>query len=329
MHPRVFSQGRTSKSNIFETFQIKSYKKIDNEIMISCKKIGDSMPSFSEIEDENNPKTTIIKYARKLHEKTGRNVIIYYSGWLISDNEESSIDSMDKNGFMSVVKDLDKSIGLDLILHTPGGQVDATESIIDYLHAVFGDNIRAIIPQMAMSGGTMIACSCREIIMGKHSSLGPVDPQIIDVSAQTVVEEFELAKKEIAENPEYTPFWSILLDKYPPNFMFECKNAIEWSKDILKKSLKYSMFKNENQEKIDRIMFELFSRDTTKDHSQNLSAEKCKEIGLKIKFLEDDEELQDLVLSIHHACISYFYHENAYKIHINQNGVFLSINIVE
>lgn len=43
------------------------------------------MPSFSEIEQENNPKNTMIKYARKLHEKTGRNVIVYYSGWLTVD----------------------------------------------------------------------------------------------------------------------------------------------------------------------------------------------------------------------------------------------------
>ncbi len=64
------------------------------------------MPSFSEVEDENNPKNTIIKYAQKLHEKTGRNVIIYYSGWLTID-DGSSINSKDKNRFMSIIKDLD------------------------------------------------------------------------------------------------------------------------------------------------------------------------------------------------------------------------------
>ena len=145
---------------------------------------GDTnMPSFKEIEEENNPKNTIIKYAKELHEETGRNVIIYYSGWLTIDSEEISIDSMDKNAFMGVIKDLDKTKGLDLILHTPGGLLDATESIIDYLHAIFGEDIRAIIPQMAMSAGTLIACSCKEILMGKHSSLGPVDPQIGSLAA--------------------------------------------------------------------------------------------------------------------------------------------------
>ncbi|MBQ9160134.1 MAG: S49 family peptidase [Methanobrevibacter sp.] len=234
---------------------------------------------------------------------------------------------MDKNGFMNLIKDLDKSKGLDLILHTPGGSISATESIIDYLHSIFGENIRAIIPQIAMSGGTMIACSCKEILMGKHSSLGPADPQSYGIPAITVIEEFELAKKEIEENPKSIPFWKILLDKYPANFLFECKNSIEWAKDILEKSLKYSMFKNKNQTQIDKIIYELILGDATKSHARNLSPKKCREIGLNIRYIESDEELQDLVLSIHHACLSYFNKENVSKIYLNQNGTFLTYNL--
>ncbi len=291
---------------------------------------GDTnMPSFKEIEEENNPKNTIIKYAKELHEETGRNVIIYYSGWLTIDSEEISIDSMDKNAFMGVIKDLDKTKGLDLILHTPGGLLDATESIIDYLHAIFGEDIRAIIPQMAMSAGTLIACSCKEILMGKHSSLGPVDPQIGSLAARTVIEEFELAKKEIEETPESIAYWELLLDKYPANFLFECRNTMEWAKDILEKSLKYSMFHEEESEKINRLSYELVSGEATKDHSRNLSAKKCREIGLNVIYLEENDKLQDLILSIHHACISYFNHENSCKIYLNQNGTFLSIDLIE
>lgn len=282
------------------------------------------MPSFSEIENENQPIRTVVKYTRKLSEKTNRNTIIYSSSFLTQDSEETFIDSFDKNGFMTVIKDLDKTKGLDLILHTPGGSVAATESIIDYLHSVFGEDIRAIIPQISMSGGTMIACSCKEILMGKHSSLGPVDPQIIDSSAKNIIKEFELAKKETSETPELIPFWEILLDKYPENILIECENAIEWSEYILEKSLKYSMFKN-NQNEINRIKHELITSKNTKDHNQNLSARKCQKIGLKIKYLEEDKELQDIVLSIHHAYISYFNHENKSKLFVNQNGTYYSI----
>ena len=284
------------------------------------------MPSFMEIENENDPKTTIIKYAQQLHEITGKNVIIYYSGWLTVDDDEVSIEPIDKNAFMSIIKDLDKSKGAYLILHTPGGSVSATESIIDYLHAVFGEDIRAIIPQMAMSGGTMIACSCKEILMGKHSSLGPADPQIYGIPARTVIEEFKLAKKEIEENPKSTPYWTILLSKYPANFFFECRNSMDWAKDILEKSLKSSMFTDNDQEIVDKIVYELTQGDATKSHSRNLSPEKCREIGLKIKYIENDEKLQDLILSIHHACISYFNNINSSKIYANHEGTFISYN---
>ena len=178
---------------------------------------------------------------------------------------------------------------------------------------------------MAMSGATMIACTSKEIIMGKHSSLGPVDPQIGDISAQNVIKEYELAKKEIEENPDSIPFWEILLNKYPANFQFECENTIDWSNDILKKSLKNSMFKENNEEIIDKITCELTSIDITKTHSRNLSAEKCREIGLNIKYLEEDEELEDMILSIHHACMSFIRHEHVCKIYLNHEGEFISI----
>lgn len=126
------------------------------------------------------------KYVRLLHDHTGRNVIAYYSGWL-SKPEINGLDinDEDKNGFMMTIHHMDRSKGLDLILHTPGGSVGATESIVDYLHKMFGNNMRAIVPQMAMSAGTMMACSCRVILMAKHSNLGPIDPHLRDVPAYT------------------------------------------------------------------------------------------------------------------------------------------------
>ena len=160
------------------------------------------MPSFNEIRDLVNASGSTFdilrkEYQQSLSEKTGRNVIIYYSGWLQKPpnlGQALGINNDDKNGFMATVHGLDRSKGLDLLLHTPGGDVAATESLIDYLKQMFGTDIRAIIPQMAMSGGTMLACACKEILMGKQSSLGPIDPQVGGMlPAAGVVEEFERA----------------------------------------------------------------------------------------------------------------------------------------
>ena len=73
----------------------------------------------------------------------------------------------------------------------------ATELIIDYLRRRFGRDIRAIVPQIAMSGGSMIAVACKEILMAAHSNLGPFDPQINGVAAQAIKSEFERAASEI------------------------------------------------------------------------------------------------------------------------------------
>lgn len=172
------------------------------------------MPSWHSILEEIRKQGSthdIIRreYLTKLYRLTGRNVIVYYSGWLQKPGIQGShVDDADKNGFMTAVHQLDRSKGLDLILHTPGGETAATESLVDYLYLMFGTNIRAIIPQIALSAGTMIACACREIIMGKHSSLGPIDPQLFgNISAHGIIEEFKRAHDEIKTDLSKIPVW--------------------------------------------------------------------------------------------------------------------------
>ena len=281
------------------------------------------MPSLIEIKKEigNNPVDTLKKYVNLLYEHTDRNVIVYSSGWLnVSSEWPVSINDKDMNGFMAMTYGMDLDKGLDLILHTPGGSVAATESIINYIYRMFNGNVRALIPQLAMSGGTMIACSCKEIIMGKQSSFGPIDPQILGVPAQALIDEFVRAKKEIEENPSCVPLWQSIISQYTPTLLDSCQHAINWSKEILQNSLEKNMFNNETEVPIPKIMDTLASHKKTKAHDRHLSADKCREIGLKVSFLEDDDKLQDYVLSIHHCSMEIFERMNVYKIFCNQNS---------
>ena len=124
---------------------------------------------------------------------------------------------------MTTVHKLDPSKGLDLILHTPGGDLAATESIVDYLKSIFDRDIRVIVPQIAMSAGTMIACASKEIIMGKQSNLGPIDPHFGTIPCQAVVFEIEEAIKTLKEDPQSFPVWQTLISKYPPAFIQQCR----------------------------------------------------------------------------------------------------------
>lgn len=268
------------------------------------------------------------KYIKQLAEKRNRNIIIYYSGWLQKPTiAESSILDTDINGFMSTIHELDKTKGLDLILHTPGGSLAATENIVNYLRSVFNCDISAFIPQIAMSAGTMIACSCKEIYMGKQSSLGPIDPQFQfpgmgQVAARGILEEVARGFEEIKKNPQSQVLWANIFSKYPPTFVGTCEKAIQWSQEITIDWLQDCMFKDkENPQATAENVVEILSSHTeTKSHSRHLSNKRCKDIGLKIIDLEDDKELQDLVLSVHHSCMLTLENQNIIKIIENQNN---------
>ena len=282
------------------------------------------MPDWNEVLDEittSNRKDALDcirrKYLRQLYEMTGRNVIAYYSGWLQKPGLNTiSINDDDKNGLMAVIHGLDRSKGLDLILHTPGGDVAATESIVDYLKKMFYGDIRAIVPQLAMSAGTMICCSCNEIIMGKQSSLGPIDPQFSGISTHGVLEEFKRAIKETTEDPNTIPIWQVVVGKYHPTFIGDCEKAIELSSQLTKNWLLDGMLKNEvNAEGIaDSIVEELNNHENTKIHARHISLEECQKIGLKVSALENDQKLQDIVLTIHHTYMHTFSQSKSVKI---------------
>ena len=265
------------------------------------------------------------RYLKEFHDLTGRNVIIYYSGWLQKRNLEGvEVNDADKNGFMTVVHHLDRKKGLDLILHTPGGETAATESLVDYLRAMFGTDIRAFVPQLALSAGTMIACACKEIFMGAHSSLGPIDPQFHGIPAHGVVEEFNRAHKEIREDPSKIPIWQPILAKYQPAFIGECEKAIEWANEMVTEWLRTSMFETldskAKQQKIKKIVNDLTDHALSKSHARHLSFNRCKKIGLTVRRLEDNRELRDAVLSVHHACIHTLGATPAFKIIENHDG---------
>lgn len=173
------------------------------------------------------------KYLKKLSTKTGRNIIAYYSGWLKSGKDQNvDINDSDITGFMNAINGMDCNKGLDLILHTPGGSPTATEGIVKYLHAKFNNDIRVIVPQMAMSAGTMLACSASTVLMGAHSCLGPIDPQFGGIPAYNIVAEFRDAKENIENHPQSKDFWETQLKKYPAAFFYSVIDAISLSSTL-------------------------------------------------------------------------------------------------
>ena len=270
------------------------------------------------------------KYLKLLHKETGRNIIAYYSGMLQRNGSgrpptDVGINDDDKNSFMATIHQLDRSKGLDLILHTPGGEIAATESIVKYLHCMFKDNFRTIVPQIAMSAGTMIACASKEILMGCHSNLGPIDPQLMGLPANAIRDEFKMAIEQMRIDPASIPAWQAILSKYHPTLIYECQKSIEWGEEIVKEWLISCMFKDKDdaETKATHIVKCISDHDEHKAHGRHLHFDYCESIGLKVTKLESlDRKLRDLILTVHHTYMHTFglaLHVN--KIVENHNGV--------
>ena len=266
-------------------------------ILNEARKLGASNPNAA-IDYIVNQKNTFLS---RLSEKTGRNTILYFSSFLQKQpSNDASINDLDINAFMENIHGLDKSRGLDLILHTPGGDLAATEQIIKYLKSCFHGDIRAVIPQMAMSAGSMIAVSCKSVIMGKQSSLGPFDPQLNGVPCQSALREFYKAVEDVSKNPASLGLWQAILSKLNPTFLTLCAQADELAEELTEKILEDKKIKPQIKQ---RIKNTFAKNEESKTHSRHFDRDKCKEAGLDVIDLEADNELQDIVLSIHHCCM--------------------------
>lgn len=271
------------------------------------------------------------KYLSLLSAHTNRNVILYASAFTQKSGapELQSVTEEDVQGMMEVSHGLDKEKPVDLIIHSPGGSPEAAEGIVEYLHAQFPE-VRVVIPQIAMSAATMIACSGSSIVMGKHSNLGPVDPQLIINSpsgptsnpAKAIIDQFYKALKEVNEPDKQA--WAILLNQYGPSIITQCENYIKMSEALVRDWLNRFMFKNESAQTknstINSIASFLANHDNFKSHGRHISREKAENIGLRIKHLEDDAVFQDLLLSVFHATTHTFSSTPAMKIIENQIG---------
>ncbi len=96
------------------------------------------------------------------------------------------IDIDDSEAVLRAIRQVPADAPIDLLLHTPGGLVLASEQIAYAVRAHPG-KVTVLVPHYAMSGGTLIALAADEIVMDDAAVLGPVDPQLGDMPAAALV----------------------------------------------------------------------------------------------------------------------------------------------
>ena len=105
------------------------------------------------------------------------------------------IDVNDSEEVIRAIRLTDPNVPIDLVLHTPGGLVLAATQIAQAINRRKG-KVTAIVPHYAMSGGTLIALAADEIVMSDHAVLGPVDPQVGQYPAVSLLKAVEQKSKD-------------------------------------------------------------------------------------------------------------------------------------
>jgi hypothetical protein len=251
------------------------------------------------------------RYLDKMHALTGRAVIVYETAFLEPRQMDPSTVSLnlgDIQGFMEACSNVNER-ELDLILHSPGGQAEATESVVKYLRHRFR-HIRVIVPVAAMSAATMLTLAADEIVMGQHSQLGPIDPQFNlqtpegsrGAPGQAILDQFELAKRECAD-PANLAAWLPILRMYGPGLLANIQHQHALAKGLVAGWLEAYMFRR----RADRAALATAAADwfadfkTFRSHGRPVHIDEVRRLGLRVTSLESDPALQDAVLSVHHA----------------------------
>ena len=270
------------------------------------------------------------KYLMEMHKRSGRNVILYASGWqqkpAVSSNLDSIVDE-DIEGFMEVAGDLGGG-GLDLILHSPGGSPETAEAIVSYLRSRF-PHIRAIVPNLAMSAATMIACAADEIALDDHSFLGPIDPQIMlstplgvtAVPAQAVLDQFNWAREE-GRDPDKLSAWLPMLAQYGPALLNQCESVLKMSRDLARTWLREYMMKGTEDPSAaaEAISGWLARHRNFGSHNRHICRNDVERQGLTVSRLEKDPQFQNSVLSVFHSTTLAFNNTSSAKIMENHLG---------
>lgn len=172
------------------------------------------------------------------------------------------IDINDSEEVIRAIQLTDPEIPIDLVLHTPGGLVLAALQIARAVQQRPG-KVTVFVPHYAMSGGTLIALAADEIVMCKHAVLGPVDPQINQQPAASVLKVLQRKK------PDEIDDQTLILADIAEKAINQVRLAV---KELLSDKLP-----EDKAEDLARLLSE-----GTWTHDFPLTAEMAKQLGLPV-----------------------------------------------
>ena len=173
------------------------------------------------------------------------------------------IDINDSEEVIRAIHMTDSEISLDLVLHTPGGLVLAATQIARAIFKHKG-KVTVFVPHYAMSGGTLLALSADEIVMCEHAVLGPVDPQLGEYPAASILKAAH--QKPIAEVDDKTLILADQAEKAIAQMQHEVSELLA------------DKYARENAEEIAKLL-----TSGTWTHDYPITYERAQTLGLRVR----------------------------------------------
>lgn len=232
---------------------------------------------------------------RRIQERSGCKLICYVSG------PAASIDRDDTVAIVDLLHNIPQGSSVDLLLNTPGGDVDAAEKLMSVLRGtVGGARLRVIVPDFAKSAGTLIALGADAILMSDTSELGPIDPQItlndgkgnlIRHSVLAYLDAFEFHSAALRANPA-DPVSRLMLEKMEPATLKVFEAARDRARKFAEDQLRQGMLAaagggHTNTE----VAGALMDARQWPSHGQVINWQSAQVIGLAVEYVEPRTDL--------------------------------------
>ena len=192
-------------------------------------------------------------------------------------------------GIVDLLHNVPHGKPIDLLLNSPGGDIDTAEKIITLIRKrAEAAPVRVIVPDYAKSAATLIALGANQVVMSHTSELGPIDPQVeltgingvkTTHSAQNYVDSYDKHAKKLRKHPD-DPVARLMLDMLDPVVLKKLKRTIKRSTVIASALLQTAMIKD--VEKADEAAKKLADTNQWHSHGQMIGHEQCTKIGLEV-----------------------------------------------
>ncbi len=225
---------------------------------------------------------------REIEKRTERTLICYVSGMA------ALIDRDDVVPFVDLVHNVQPGKNLDLLLHTPGGDIDSAEKLISLVHTtVHPGQLRIIVPDYAKSAGTLMALGASKIVMSDTSELGPIDPQIamndgrgnrIVHSVMSYLDAYKTHSEALQQNPNNIAA-QIMLNKLEPATLKLFEAVRDRARTCAENQLNQWMFQ---KKKANYTAIAAALMDTSRwlTHGQMIGWEDARQMELEVEYLD-------------------------------------------